>query len=349
MALILQLSSGFSFCLIMPEPSHDTPPPSTDDHDAGRGRQAEHPAEIPAPGWRDILLRTKDEVADDQLSFVAAGGSFYLMLALIPGLAAAISVYGLIADPGDSERQFAALSGVMPSAVRETLTLEMRRISAESGLASLGAILGFALVLWSGSKGMLSLIEAMNIVFEERERRGIVHRYGLALLMTLGATVILALAVAIIGAVPGVLEFFGIGRLGALAVSAGRWVVLVAVALLALSVLYRYGPCRQKAKWRWVSWGAVAAAVLWLAASFLFSLYVERFANYSKTYGSLGAVVALMMWLYVSAYVVLLGGELNAEIEHQTARDSTTGAPAPMGSRGARMADTVGPSPGRGN
>lgn len=311
----------------------------------GRGRDADSPAEIPAAGWRDILLRTKRELSEDNLSLVAAGVSFYLMLALIPGLAAAISVYGLISDPGDVERQFASFSGVLPADVQETLTAEMRRISGESELASFGAIFGFALVLWSGAKGMLGLMDAMNIVYEEREWRGMVHRYGLALLLTLGAAVVLAVTVAIIGAAPAVLEFLGVGRVASVVVGVVRWVLLVALVLLALSVLYRYGPCRHRARWRWISWGAVAAAALWLAASFLFSIYVERFADYNKTYGSMGAVVALMMWLYVGAYVVLAGGELNAEIEHQTAIDSTTGEPEPLGQRGATMADTVGPTP----
>lgn len=313
--------------------------------DDDRGRDAERVTEIPTRGWRDILLRVKREIAKDNLSLVAAGVSFYLLLAIVPGLAAAVSLYGLIADPAQIQAQLSGLSTMLPAEVYETVTSEMERIASSGKVAGFGAVIGILVALWSGSRGMNALIQAMNIVYEENETRGYIKLQAIAIGLTLGAIVVMALAVLVIAAAPGFLQMLGLSAVAAYAVAIGRWVLLLAVAFFGLSVLYRFGPDRQRAKWRWASWGAVFATVGWLAASFLFSFYLSSFGNYNKTYGSLGAVAVLLMWLYISSFVVLVGGELNAETEHQTAEDTTTGPPEPIGQRGAQMADSVGRTP----
>jgi membrane protein len=300
---------------------------------------------IPARGWRDILLRVKSEIAADNLALVAAGVSFYLLLAIVPGLAAAISLYGLIADPAQIQAQFSGLATMLPAEVYETVTREMQRIASSNKIAGFGAALGILVALWSGSRGMNALIQAMNIVYEENERRGYFKVQALALAFTLGAIIVVAVAVLVIAAAPGLLQMLGLSAVATYAVAIGRWILLIAVAFFGLSVLYRFGPSRERPKWRWASWGAVVATVGWLLTSFLFSFYLSSFGNYNKTYGSLGAVAVLLMWLYLSSFVVLVGGELNAETEHQTAQDTTTGPPEPMGERGAQMADSVGRSP----
>src|SRR5690606_27742432 len=160
-----------------------------------------------------------------------------------------------------------------------------------------------------------------------------------------GAILVLAISVVAIAAAPGILEAIGLGTVATMAISIGRWVILLGIALFGLSVMYRWGPCRKTAQWRWASAGAVAATVAWLLVSWLFSFYVSNFGNYDKTYGSMGVIVVLMMWLYLSTFVILVGGELNAEMEHQTGKDTTTGPPKEMGQRGAEMADTVGEVP----
>lgn len=313
--------------------------------ECARGRSASHPGEIPAPGWRDILLRVKQEVQADNLTFVAAGVSFYLMFALVPGLASAISIYGFFADPVAIQNQFDSLRSVLPSQVHEIVTTEMRRLSADSGVAGFGAIAGLAIALWSGSRGMMSLIGAMNIVYEEKERRGFFKLHAVALGFTLGATVLALVAVTMIVAVPYVLKFVGLGAAAKVGLGVARWVLLVLMGLVGLSLLYRFAPCREKARWQWITWGAVVAVGIWIISSILFSVYVSNFSDYNKTYGALGAVLVLLMWLYISSFAILLGGELNSEMEHQTAEDTTTGPPVSMGERGAKMADTVGKIP----
>ncbi len=310
-----------------------------------RGRGATEPTKIPAMGWRDILLRVKHEIGEDRLSLIAAGVSFYLILALVPGIAGAVSLYGLFSDPAQVTEQFESLSRILPREVHDTVASELRRVASSGRVAGFGAVLSLLLVFWSGSRGMLALLEAMNIVYEEPERRGFFKLNAMALLFTLGGIVLVIIAVLAIVAGRSVLTFLGLGAWSASAIAVGRWLVLVLVSLSALSLLYRFGPNRENARWRWVSWGAGLATIVWLVASYLFSFYLSHFGNYNKTYGSLGAVAVLLMWLYISTFVVLLGGELDAEMEHQTSIDTTTGPPEAMGERGAKMADTVGPVP----
>jgi membrane protein len=222
------------------------------------------------------------------------------------------------------------------------LTTEVKRVAdASSGSLTFGAIGGLGVALWSATSGTKALFEALNIAYAEKEKRGFLRLTGIALVFTLGAVLFVILALALIAIVPIVLDYLGLGDTGKVLISVLRWPLLAAGVIVALGLLYRHGPSRDHPQWRWLSWGAAAATVLWLVGSLLFSFYVSNFGNYNATYGSVGAIVILLMWFYISALIILVGAELNAEMEHQTAKDTTQGPPQPMGHRGATMADTV--------
>lgn len=318
--------------------------------DAGgesHGRRATSPGKIPGRGWKDILLRTKDELAEDNLSIVAAGVAFYALLAIFPAMAVLVSIYGLAFDPEDVRRQLASLMTMMPAQAAQIIQDQVQAfVGRASDKLGLAALAGLALTLWSATAGVKTVFAALNIVYEQKETRSFIRFNLLALVMTLGGILFAVTAFACVVALPVALNHVGLGQIAEITISVLRWPVLAACVIAALAVLYRYGPDRKKAQWRWLSWGAVGATLLWLIASMLFSFYISNFADYDKTYGSLGAVIILMMWIYISAYIVLLGAEINSEIEHQTAVDSTTGPPKPMGQRGAYVADTVGASSG---
>ena len=313
------------------------------DYDPARGQQARRPRDIPRTGWGDILWRTKAEASNDNLSIVSAGVAFYLLLSLVPALAAVLSIYGLVADPATVEQQIASLGQLLPSQAQELIAGQLERIASgsQAGLG-LGAAVGLLLTLWSTAKGMKALIIALNISYDEQESRGFIKLNLVALGLTVLCVLIGLLALAAIIVLPALLGNLGLGEMLRGWINWLRWPVLAVALMVGLAVVYRYAPDRSRPHWRWVSWGAVLATVLWLLASAGFSLYVRYFGSYNETYGSLGAVVILMMWFFISAYIVLLGAELNAESEHQTARDSTAGGEQPMGERGAHVADTVG-------
>jgi membrane protein len=318
----------------------------SDNGQEGRGRDATTPRQIPRPGWRDIALRVKEKVGKDNVSIVAAGVAFYALMAIFPALIALISLYGWFADPMQVEQQTAFLAGVLPQNVQSLLSTQMKDIArhAESTLG-IGALAGFLVTLWSASKGIKTLFTALNIAYDEEEKRGFISLNALALVMTLGALVFGIITLALVAVLPALLGQLGLQAIARVAVSLVRWPLLAVAVIVALAVLYRYGPSRDQPQWTWVSGGAIVATVLWLVASILFSVYVANFGSYNQTYGSLGAVVVLLTWLYLSAFIVLMGAELNSEMEHQTTQDTTRGAEQPMGQRGAQKADTVGESP----
>lgn len=313
---------------------------------AGRGREAARPREIPRSGWRDILLRVKDDISKNNLSMIAAGVAFYALLAIFPALAALVSIYGLIAEPADVQSQLQAVGGILPQEAQRIIEGQLTRVVTSSGTAlSLGVALGLLLTVWSATAGTKALMTAMNFAYEEQETRSFLKFNALALALTLGGLIIGVIVIALVVAMPALLGSLGLGSLAQTLVSLLRWPLLAVVAMLALAAVYRFGPARRNPKWRWVTWGAIAATVVWLVGSIAFSIYIANFADYNKTYGSMGAVIILLMWFYVSAFVVLLGAALNAEMEHQTEEDSTVGRPRPMGKRGAHVADTVGEAP----
>ncbi|ABA57578.1 Ribonuclease BN [Nitrosococcus oceani ATCC 19707] len=308
-----------------------------------RGRKARHPGEIPTKGWRDIAYRIKDSLDDDNISIVAAGVAFYALLAIFPALVAMVSIYGIIADPADVQRQFDALSGILPTEAQVLLSEQLRRITSQASTAlSVGVGVGVILALWSATRGTKAFIIALNIVYGEKEKRGFLKLNAIALMLTLGAIVLAILALGMIVVLPILLSYLDLPEIFQVLASLLPWLLLAFTFILGLAVLYRYGPSRSEARWRWVSWGAVAATVLWIVGSALFSFYVANFAQYNKTYGSVGALIILLMWFFVTAYIILLAAEFNAEMEHQTKVDTTRGKPQPMGERGAYVADTVG-------
>ena len=311
------------------------------------GRDATRPYHIPLKGLWQVSERVWTESNRDNLSVVAAGCAFFALLAIFPVLSAVISVYGLTASPDTVEQHFGILRSVLPPQASDMVMDQIQRVATASGGRlgwSLAVSLGLA--LWSALAGTQAMMAALNIAYEEPERRSLFQYYLNALTFTIigmvgGVVMLLAIVY-----VPILFAVAGYSRALELVVGVGRWPFLALFVLFILSLLYRYGPCRRSAKWHWVSIGSLFAMVAWLIASAGFSLYVSHFANYDRVYGSLGAVVILLFWLYMSFYIVLLGAEINAELELQTAEDTTTGEPRPMGKRGAFVADHVAGGPG---
>jgi membrane protein len=309
------------------------------------GREAEHPGQIPPRGWFAVLKRVKAEVKDDNVSLLAAGVAFYAMLAIFPAIIAVVTVYGMVADPNQVQSQVNQFTKSLPSGADELLTQQLTNVvQAGRQALSIGLALSLLALLWSVSSGVQGLIKSLNVIYDERETRGFVKLRGLSLLLTIGAIVVAVVALALITVFPAVIDNFGLGRAGQLAASIGRWVLLAVLVLIALGVVYRLGPDRANPRWRWVSLGAVVALVLWLLGSLGFSYYVDNFGKYNQTYGALAAVIILLLWLFLSAFAVLLGAEFDAETERQTARDTTTGPERPLGRRDAEVADTLGES-----
>jgi membrane protein len=312
------------------------------------GREAERPSEIPPRGWFAVLKRVKAEVKEDNVTLLAAGVAFYAMLAIFPAIIAVVTVYGMVADPAQVESQVSEFAKSLPAGADQLLTTQLKNVtSAGRQSLSIGLVVSLLAVLWSASSGVQGLVKGLNLVYDERESRGFLKLRGLSLLLTLGAILMAVVAIALVAVFPAVIGDLGLGQAGELAASIARWVVLALLVLLALAVLYRHAPDRANPRWRWVSGGALVALVLWLLGSIGFSWYVDNFGKYNQTYGALAAVIILLLWLFLSAFVVLLGAELDAETERQTARDTTTGPERPMGERDAEVADTLGESPQR--
>jgi membrane protein len=312
-----------------------------------RGREADWPSEIPAAGWKDIAWRLYAALNNDRVLLVAAGVTFYLLLALFPALAAFVSVYGIVSDPQTIADQIAYLGSMMPAAALELIQGQLQSLAQQDTDAlGIGFLVGLAIAIWGANSGIKALFDAMNIAYGETEKRGFIKLNLISLVFTFAAIVVAIALLLVVGVVPAVLALFNLGGVAAVLIDYGRWPLMLLVITLGISILYRFGPSREHAKWRWLSWGSALAAVVWVAASWGFSWYLQNFANYNATYGSLGAVIGLLVWTWISMIVIIMGAELNAEMEHQTARDSTTGRPEPMGSRGAHVADTVGKAAG---
>jgi len=308
-----------------------------------RGRSAASPIAIPASGWKDIFWRTYRQIGDDRLLAVAAGVVFYMLLALFPAITALVSLYGILTNPATINDHFLLLQGVVPEGAIGIIKEQVTRLTQTSNTAlGFGFFLGLALALWSANAGMKAIIDALNVVYDEREKRGFVKLTLVALAFTLGGLVFIILALGAVVVFPLGLAWLGFESRSAELIAVLRWPALFVIVTLALFVLYRYGPSRTPPRWQWLSVGTLLAALAWLAVSALFSWYLANFAHYDATYGSLGGVIGLMMWLWLSVIVILIGAELNAEIEHQTAHDTTIGNEKPLGMRGAVMADTLG-------
>ncbi len=318
------------------------PPEAFDLAEPRRGRLAGGPFDIPLRGWRDVLWRTAREFSDDKIPAVSGGVTYFALLALFPAIGVFVSLYGLFADVGHVRDQLDQMALFVPPDVLALVGDQMARLAqARGGSLSLAFVISLLLSVWSANAGMKSFFDGLNIAYDETEHRGYVRRTALTYGFTFGALVFLVLVAGLLVAVPLVLERIDLPGL----VTAWlplRWGVLFALAAGAWAVFYRFGPSREPPRWRWVAVGAVVAAGLWLAGSAGFSWYASHIIHLDRTYGSLGAVIGFMLWIWFSVLIVLTGAELNAEIEHQTAIDSTTGRPMPIGARGAAMADTVG-------
>jgi membrane protein len=311
-----------------------------------RGRLAASPQQIPARGWRDILLRTWNEMSKDRLSALAAAVTFYALLATFPAVTAIVSVYGLFADARTVSEHLQTLAYLLPPSSFEIIAEQATRVTGKGeGKLTIGFVLGFCFALWSANAGTKALIDALNVVYEEEEKRSFLRLNAVSLAFTLAGVGFALVAMAVVVVFPLAIDRLGLAAGASTLVAILRWPITLLVLMLALAVLYRFAPSRNEAQWKWVSPGSALAGAAWIAVSLGFSFYLSNFSNYDATYGTLGAAIGLIVWMWLSFMVILVGGELNAEMEHQTTRDTTAGAPKPMGLRGAVMADTVGRTP----
>ena len=329
-----------------PGASHETDPRAVDN--GQQGRQAEAPQQIPPKGWVAIAKRTAKEVKADQVPLLGAGVAFYALLSLFPAIIAGVSIYGLVADPQTVRDQIDKLTRMLSPETAKILSQQISQITGSAGGAlGVATVVGILTALWSASSGMKALITGVNLAYDEGETRKFVKLRGLSILLTLGAMLLLTVAGATIAGFPPIADNLPVALQWV--VSILRFVVLAVLLILGLAVLYRYAPNRDEPKWTWVSWGSVVATVLWVLASIGFSIYVNSFGNYNKTYGALAGIIILMFWLYLTAVIVLVGAELNTEMELQTARDTTKGPEQPMGERGGHAADHVAEAPAAGS
>ena len=321
---------------------HETDPGKVADD--GRGRSAAVPQQIPATGWKDIAKRTAKSIKEDQVTLLGAGVAFYTLLALFPAIIAGVSIYGLVADPDTVRDQINELTKLLSPETATILGTQIEQITSGAGGAlGLATVVGILVALWSASSGMKALVTGVNLAYDETETRKFAKLRGLSLGLTLGAMLLMGIALALIVGFPALASSWP----APLAWTAGilRWVLLAVLVVLGLAVIYRLAPDRDQPRWHWVSWGSVIATLLWILASIGFSIYASSFGNYNKTYGALAGIIILMFWLYLSAVIVLIGAELNTEMELQTARDTTKGPEQPMGQRGGHAADHVAASP----
>ncbi len=310
---------------------------------ANRGRAADSPSEIPRRGLLDVFWRVFAAVTEDRVTLIAAGVTYYLLLALFPAITVLVSLYGFFSDPAAIADRIGFLSTIMPADGLDIFVGQLRAVTAERGATlSVGLLGGVALALWSANNGIKALFEAMNVAYREEEKRSLVRLNLVSLVFTLAAFVIAIVIIIAMGVVPAVMNFFWLDRWAELIIRFARWPVLLLFVGAGIMALYRFGPSREPAKVRWLTWGAAFATLFWFIASLGVSFYLSNIADYNATYGTLGALIGFMVWTWISAIIVVVGAEINAELEHQTARDSTTGKPRPMGERGAYMADTLG-------
>lgn len=323
-------------------PLPDLTPEAFEAREPGRGRDAEKPAQIPAKGWVDIGWRVFQGFNGDRVSFVAGGVTFFTLLATFPAIAAFVSLYGLFADAKTAQGVLALFSGALPPGVMQIVRDQMILVAGRSrDSLSFAFAVSLALSIWSANASIKALIYGLNVAYHETEKRNFIRYTLITLGFTIGGLAFVLFASVLVVAAPIAAGWFGWGA-PALSLGVFRWPLLFLGYLVMLSVLYRFGPCRQRPKWSWLTWGGAIAAALSLLVSWLFSTYLGSSARYDKTYGPLGAMIGFMVWTWWSVTVVLLGAKINAEMEHQTAKDTTTGAPLPLGQRGALVADTVG-------
>jgi len=317
--------------------------PNSTRSSADRGHSAISPWQMPRRAWQDIVSRTWKRVWKDNVGLVSAGVAYYGFLAFVPLLGLIVLVYGVVADPQTVVSNVRSMTIVLPPDVASLISDQLiAAVKSTKETKGLGVIVALLVALYGGTNGAGSIVSALNIAYEEKEKRSLGRFYLLAALITLGAVVLAVVALvattalAFLGSlVPGISPaLLHAGRVGG-------YLLMVLVAAGVAATLYRFAPSREHAQWRWITPGSLFAAIAWLLLTLLFSFYVTTVTDYNTTYGSLGTVIVLLTWIYLSAYALVVGAELNSEIEHQTAKDSTTGSPLPLGSRGAWAADHV--------
>ena len=305
------------------------------------GDKAARPTEIPARGWLQVAKRGWKEAKADQVPLLAAGVAFYAFLAIFPALIAVVTIYGLFADPATIANQLNSMATALPDEARQIITDQVTAMSSRRQALGVGLIISLLIALWSASAGISNLLTAVNVAYDEEEKRGFVKKRLMSLGLTLAAIVFMVIIIGLVAVLPPLLQaVFGSGALSWLLQIAG-WLVMVVLVAIALAIIYRLGPDRDAPRMRWVSVGAVVATVIWLVASIGFSIYTATFGNYAKTYGVFAGIVVLLFWLWLTMYAILLGAEINAEAEHQTVADTTKGPEEPLGERGAVKADSV--------
>lgn len=310
-------------------------------HDTGSVASNPHtPTEIPARGWKDILTRVWEQIGKDRVMAVAAGVTFYALLAIFPMITALVSIYGFVADPNVINEHLRAMSSMLPGGAIDVVAEQVTRIASQPrGQLGFGFAVGLAVTLWSANAGMKSIFDALNVAYGEEEKRSFLRLNLQSMTFTILAIASAILAMLAVVVLPAALAFLGLGGVAQSLLSIARWPILVICLMAALAVLYRYGPSRKEPQWKWLSPGAIVAALVWLAASLAFSFYTQNFGSYNETYGSLGAVIGFMTWLWISVTIILIGAEINSEAERQTEADTTAGPSEPLGERGAVVAD----------
>lgn len=342
---------GHKYGLELRRPRPDVPAPrapTPEDFEAkepGRGRMATRPEKIPHKGWTDIFWRLGAAYFGDRVGFLSGGVTFFVVLSLFPTLAAFVTIYGLFADPNDAWSRLQFLYSVLPAGVAEFLGGEMQRLAENSNTAlTFTLVWTLALSLWTANGAIKVLFYGLNVAYHEVEKRNLVKYNLVCMAFTVSGLAAVLLAAGMVVGVPIALGFLGLAEEWAY-LAPFRWPVLLLIYIAALTVIYAFGPCRQRARWRWLTPGAIFAALLSLILSLGFSWYLQTFVR-TASYGPLAAMMGFLLWTWLSVQIILMGAELNAEIEHQTAIDTTTGAPRPIGERGAVVADTVGPRRG---
>lgn len=316
-----------------------------DPNTQNRGRDASTPWQIPATGWKDVVWRVWNELREGGIVDRAASIAFYGVLALYPALTGTVSIYGLLADPSDVVRQVNSISAAMPPLARRVVLGELTAIAHRSAAElTLGVVASLLFAVVSASSGVAAMMRGINAAYDEQETRGWLRHRLLALGLTVTLSLFVVVSVALITLLPVVLTQLGLGAQARAVLQFSRWPLLGVATMLGLAVLYRYGPDRTPARWPWVAPGSLLATLIWIFASSSFSLYADNFGGFGATYGAIAAGVVLSLWMFLSALAILVGAELNAEVEHQTTVDSTIGLPRPMGKRGAAVADGLGRS-----
>lgn len=280
------------------------------------GHGARTPLQIPPRGWFDIGKSVFVKIGDDNVSLIAAGIAFYGLLAVFPGIAACMAIAGLVTEPSMIVDQMERYGQLLPQQAAQIIIAQATEVAgSRGGGLGLAALLGVLIAIYSSSKGIRSMITGLNIAFDVRERRNFFMQYALTFLMTLMLIVGLLVAIASTVVLPAVFAVLPFPGKTEAIISLLRWPILAGFAIFGLSLIYRYGPNREKTRWRWITPGAVLACLLWVGGSILFSFYVSHFGSYNETFGSLGGVVILLMWLWLSAFIILLGAEIDAEME----------------------------------